>query len=157
MAGIQGSQASGIVFSIAMSGEYEDNEDNGEYIIYTGSGGRDSSSGSKKQTFDQTLDGRNLLLAKCCPVPIDLKNGSDAGDNWRNGVPIRVVRGSKSLRFSGSRSYGPSEGYRYDGVYKVVMYWPTKGTSGFKVWRFMLRRDDPSPTPWSIEDKYIVE
>lgn len=157
MAGIQGSQASGIVFSIAMSGEYEDNEDNGDYIIYTGSGGRDPSSGSKKQTFDQTLDGRNLLLAKCCPVPIDLKNGSDAGDNWRNGVPIRVVRGSKSLRFSGSRSYGPSEGYRYDGVYKVVMYWPTKGTSGFKVWRFMLRRDDPSPTPWSIEDKCIVE
>lgn len=41
--------------------------------------------------------------------------------------------------------------HRYDGIYKVVKYWQAKGKSGFKVWRYLLRRDDPIPAPWTKE------
>ena len=37
---------------------------------------------------------------------------------------------------------------RYDGIYRVVKYYPEKGQSGFIVWKFLLRRDDPAPAPW---------
>ena len=36
---------------------------------------------------------------------------------------------------------------------QVVKYWPNKGKSGFLVWRFLLRRDDPTPAPWTREGK----
>ncbi|KAI9248047.1 hypothetical protein BDA99DRAFT_542766 [Phascolomyces articulosus] len=43
---------------------------------------------------DQTIEERNLLLAKCCAAPfVDIIHGADVGDNWRQGVPIRVIRG----------------------------------------------------------------
>lgn len=46
--------------------------------------------------------------------------------------------------------------YRYDGIYKVVKYYPATGKSGFCVWRYLLRRDDPSPAPWTKEGKNII-
>nr|KAF6332311.1 ubiquitin like with PHD and ring finger domains 2 [Pipistrellus kuhlii] len=34
----------------------------------------------------------------------------------------------------------------------VVKYWPEKSTShGFLVWRYLLRRDDDEPAPWTSE------
>ena len=39
------------------------------------------------------------------------------------------------------------------GLYKVVKYWPEKGKKGFIVWRYLFRRDDPSPAPWTEEGK----
>ena len=39
----------------------------------------------------------------------------------------------------------------------MVKYWPAKGKSGFIVWRFMLRRDDPSPAPWTEEGQQRME
>ena len=47
--------------------------------------------------------------------------------------------------------------FRYDGIYKVVKYWPQKGQSGFLVWRYLLRRDDPVPAPWTKEGKKRIE
>lgn len=32
---------------------------------------------------------------------------------------------------------------------QVVKYWPEKGKSGFLVWRYLMRRDDPTPAPWT--------
>lgn len=46
---------------------------------------------------------------------------------------------------------------RYDGIYKVLKYYPEKGESGFIVWRFLLRRDDPTPAPWTKEGKKRIE
>lgn len=43
--------------------------------------------------------------------------------------------------------------YRYDGIYKVIKYYPEAGISGFTVWRFVLRRDDPTPAPWTAQGK----
>jgi len=39
----------------------------------------------------------------------------------------------------------------------VVKYWPEKGKSGFIVWRYLLRRDDPSPAPWTKAGKRRIE
>lgn len=47
--------------------------------------------------------------------------------------------------------------YRYDGIYKVVKYYPKHGANGLLVWRFLLRRDDPEPAPWTEEGKRIIE
>ena len=38
-------------------------------------------------------------------------------------------------------------------MYKIVRYWPEKGQSGFLVWRYLLRRDDPDPAPWTAAGK----
>ncbi|OCT97355.1 hypothetical protein XELAEV_180095804mg, partial [Xenopus laevis] len=39
----------------------------------------------------------------------------------------------------------------------VVKYWPEKGKSGFLVWRYLLRRDDYEPAPWSKEGKERIK
>ena len=50
-----------------------------------------------------------------------------------------------------------NETYSCAGIYKVVKYWPAKGQSGFIVWRYLLRRDDPSPAPWTDEGIKRIE
>ena len=50
---------------------------------------------------------------------------------------VRNHKGSKTSE------YAPEEGNRYDGIYKVVKYWPEKGKTGFIVWKYLIRRDDP--------------
>jgi len=32
-----------------------------------------------------------------------------------------------------------------------VKYWPEIGKCGFLVWRYLLRRDDVEPAPWTSE------
>ncbi|KAI9027505.1 PUA-like domain-containing protein [Phycomyces nitens] len=159
IAGISGSQTLGFVVSIVMSGEYPEDEDHGDEFFYTGSGGRNGH--DPTQTFDQDLTRSNLLLAKSCKVKLNLISGGDSGDNWQEGAPIRVVRGynlSKNAQKSGrvEKSFGPNQGYRYDGIYKVTRYWPERGYTGHRVWRFHLRRDDPSPAPWTVEGKAFI-
>lgn len=53
--------------------------------------------------------------------------------------------------------FAPEEGIRYDGIYKVVKYWPEKGKSGFIVWKYLFRRDDSEPAPWTEEGKKRIE
>ena len=65
-----------------------------------------------------------------------------------------MVRNWKGKKHS---EYAPEEGNRYDGIYKVVRYWPSKGKSGFIVWRYELRRDDPCPAPWTEEGRRKIE
>ena len=40
---------------------------------------------------------------------------------------------------------------------KVVKYWQEPGASGFKVWRYLFRRDDDEPAPWTKEGKANIE
>ena len=155
VAGIAGSGKSGCI-SIVLSGGYEDDKDDGEEFTYTGSGGRDLS-GNKRtapQSSDQTLEKGNEGIARSCYAKFDDKNGGDAGEDWKKGHPIRVVRGYKGKKHS---KFAPEEGCRYDGIYKVVKYWPQKGQAGFIVWRYLFRRDDPAPAPWTSEGKKRIE
>lgn len=115
-AGISGGQKEG-ADSIVVSGGYEDDSDYGNVIIYTGHGGR--SNETKKQVADQQLTRGNLALSKSC---ID-------------GLPVRVIRGAHK-----GSLFGPEEGYRYDGLFIVEKYWKEEGISGYKVWRYQLRK-----------------
>lgn len=78
VAGIAGQSAYGSQ-SVALSGGYEDDEDHGEWFLYTGSGGRDLSGNkrtNKLQSFDQKFENMNEALRVSC----------------RKGYPVRVVR-----------------------------------------------------------------
>ncbi|XP_030761306.1 E3 ubiquitin-protein ligase UHRF1-like [Sitophilus oryzae] len=150
VAGIHG-QESDCAYSIVLSGGYEDDIDYGNEFFYTGSGGRDLS-GNKRtsnQSFDQELTRTNKALALNCNAPFNDKEGAEATD-WKSGKPVRVVRSYKLAKHS---KYAPEDGYRYDGLYKVVKYYPEKGKSGFMVWRYFLRRDDPALAPWEENAK----
>lgn len=122
---------------------------------FVGAGGRDLSGNKRtaEQSFNQILDKTNLALAFSCDCKVDKEKGGEAR-NWRKGKPIRVVRSEKLKKHS---SFAPDEGCRYDGIYKVVKYWPEKGRSGFIVWRYLFRRDDESPAPWTKEGKAWIE
>ncbi|MEJ1269824.1 ubiquitin-like containing PHD and RING finger domains 1 [Cricetulus griseus] len=147
-------------------------QDNGNFFTYTGSGGRDLS-GNKRtagQSSDQKLTNTNRFVEEArhcaeCAGPMCFSCGSRAlalncdnvisekgaeAKDWRQGKPVRVVRNMKGGKHS---KYAPAEGNRYDGIYKVVKYWPEKGKSGFLVWRYLLRRDDTEPGPWTREGK----
>ncbi|WP_420149923.1 YDG/SRA domain-containing protein [Spirosoma sp.] len=113
-AGISGSQTEG-ADSIILSGGYEDDEDYGDIIIYTGHGGRSQATGL--QVADQQLTHQNVALTVNC----------------QRELPVRVIRGQ-----SQKSAFSPVAGYRYDGLYRVDSYWQEKGLSGFLVWRFRL-------------------
>ena len=128
-AGISGTEADA-ADSIVVSGGYEDDEDQGDVIVYTGAGGRDQKSG--RQVADQELSGSNLALAL---------SGTE-------GLPVRVVRGAR-----GDPRYSPKTGYRYDGLFRVEDFWDKTGRSGFRVvmYRLVKLATEPaavlSPTP----------
>jgi putative restriction endonuclease len=122
MAGISGSEREG-ADSIVLSGGYEDDEDLGDEIIYTGHGGRDSETGT--QVTHQRLTRGNLALAY----------------SSLNGLPVRVIRGAAL-----DSPYAPRSGYRYDGLYLVEDYWQEPGRSGFRVWRYRLIKLPSIPT-----------
>ncbi|KAL2478962.1 E3 ubiquitin-protein ligase [Forsythia ovata] len=121
--------------SVVISGGYEDDEDHGEWFIYTGSGGRDLSGNrrtNKAQSFDQEFkDGNQALRISCY-----------------KGYPVRVVRSEKDKR----SSYAPEKGYRYDGVYRVEKCWRKAGKQGFKVCRYLFVRCDNEPAPWTSDE-----
>ncbi|KAL0385269.1 UNVERIFIED_CONTAM: E3 ubiquitin-protein ligase ORTHRUS 2 [Sesamum radiatum] len=116
-------------------GGYEDDEDHGDWFLYTGSGGRDLSGNkrtNKIQSFDQTFEKFNEALRVSC----------------RKGYPVRVVRSHKEKR----SSYAPQEGVRYDGVYRIEKCWRKAGIQGFKVCRYLFVRCDNDPAPWTSDD-----
>ncbi|KAI3501907.1 hypothetical protein L1887_29935 [Cichorium endivia] len=121
--------------SVALSGGYEDDEDHGEWFLYTGSGGRDLSGNkrtNKTQSFDQKFDKSNEALRVSC----------------KKGYPVRVVRSHKEKR----SSYAPEKGVRYDGVYRIEKCWRKPGIQGFKVCRYLFVRCDDDPAPWTSDE-----
>ncbi|XP_026178762.1 E3 ubiquitin-protein ligase UHRF1 [Mastacembelus armatus] len=154
VAGIHGRSNDG-AYSLVLAGGYEDDVDDGNEFTYTGSGGRDLSGNKRtaEQSCDQTLTHMNRALALNCNVPVNDKHGAES-KNWKEGKPVRVVRSCKGRKHS---KYCPEEGNRYDGIYKVVKYWPDKGKSGFLVWRYLLKRDDDEPAPWTRDGKERIK
>uniref|UniRef100_A0A8C7ZAD0 E3 ubiquitin-protein ligase UHRF n=1 Tax=Oryzias sinensis TaxID=183150 RepID=A0A8C7ZAD0_9TELE len=154
VAGIHGRSNDG-AYSLVLAGGYEDDVDDGNEFTYTGSGGRDLSGNKRtaEQSCDQTLTHMNRALALNCNVPVNDKRGAES-KNWKEGKPVRVVRSCKGRKHS---KYCPEEGNRYDGIYKVVKYWPDKGKSGFLVWRYLLKRDDDEPAPWTRDGKERIK
>ncbi|KAK7046694.1 PUA-like domain-containing protein [Favolaschia claudopus] len=125
IAGISGTKAEGGAFSIVLNEGYEDDEDRGNEIIYTGEGKGKPEEGQeripgKKQQGDQDMKSRgNAALQK----------------NVESGLPVRVIRGP-----NGNLKYSPLQGYRYDGLYDVKEAYIEKGEAGFKMCKFRLER-----------------
>lgn len=116
-AGISGSTTEG-ADSIVVSGGYEDDEDYGDYLIYGGQAGFDPN--TKQQNEDAELSRGNLALVV----------------SYNKGLPVRVTRGLGSTR---------QHTYRYDGLYLVERWWVDRGKSGFRIYRFALRKVDDKP------------
>ncbi|XP_062199482.1 E3 ubiquitin-protein ligase ORTHRUS 2-like [Phragmites australis] len=135
VAGIAGQSTYGAQ-SVALSGGYEDDEDHGEWFLYTGSGGRDLSGNkrtNKEQSSDQKFEKLNAALRISC----------------LRGYPVRVVRSHKEKR----SSYAPESGVRYDGIYRIEKCWRKIGIQGkFKVCRYLFVRCDNEPAPWTSDD-----
>ncbi|GJE86087.1 YDG/SRA domain-containing protein [Phanerochaete sordida] len=130
-------------YSVALSGGYEDDVDDGEAFTYTGAGGRDLKGTKNKpknlrtapQSSDQTFENKsNQALLKS----VETKK------------PVRVIRGFK-LR----SPYAPPEGYRYDGLYTVEKAWQEPGlnTKGYLVCKYLLKRIPGQPPLPRYEDR----
>ncbi|HEY9643571.1 MAG TPA: YDG/SRA domain-containing protein [Coleofasciculaceae cyanobacterium] len=130
VAGISGTESEG-ADSIVLSGGYEDDEDLGDEIVYTGHGGRDQDTG--RQVANQKLSRGNLALAK----------------SKLQGLPVRVIRGSTH-----KSDNSPPTGYRYDGLYRVEDYWQEKGRAGYYIWRYRLVKiiEDKISTPSKVTE-----
>ncbi|KAI9781758.1 MAG: hypothetical protein M1839_005751 [Geoglossum umbratile] len=156
VSGIAGSVNKGGAVSIVIAAGYPEDEDHGNWFMYTGSGGKDLKTKNRRtgeQTFDQELTKANLALAATCDSLVS-KNGGVA-KNWRNSKGIRVVRSDKLRKHH--PQYAPELGNRYDGIYKIVRYFPEIGKSGFQVYRYEFRRDDPTPAPWTKQGKIRIQ
>ena len=140
VAGIAGQSSVGAQ-SVVLSGGYEDDKDEGEWFLYTGSGGRDLSGNkrtNKVQSFDQTFTAMNQALKLSC----------------ERGLPVRVVRSHKEKR----SAYAPStdQPVRYDGIYRIVKCWRKKGAQGLLMCRYLFVRCDNEPAPWSSDGTIIT-
>jgi putative restriction endonuclease len=114
-AGITGRAKAGAE-SIVVKGAYRDDEDYGDYVIYTGAGGRDDR--TKRQIADQDINNRfNAALVK----------------SHLEGLPVRVIRGVGT-----DAPYAPEAGYRYDGIFRVTDHWGKTGEDGFGIVQFRL-------------------
>ncbi|SEW35226.1 putative restriction endonuclease [Chitinophaga sp. YR573] len=132
-AGIDGNAKEGVA-AIVLSGGYEDDEDLGDEIIYTGAGGNDPN--TRKQIKDQTWDKGNAGLR----LSMD------------QGLPVRVIRG-----YSHKSEFSPATGYTYAGLYSVVDSWEENGKSGFKICRFRLEycgKNKERNLPETLELRY---
>uniref|UniRef100_A0A383VGC2 RING-type E3 ubiquitin transferase n=1 Tax=Tetradesmus obliquus TaxID=3088 RepID=A0A383VGC2_TETOB len=136
VAGIAGQSNRGAQ-SVVLSGGYEDDHDEGEWFLYTGSGGRDLSGNkrtNKTQSFDQEFENMNKALKLSC----------------LRGLPVRVVRSFKEKR----SSYAPpvETPVRYDGLYRILRCWRKKGAQGFLMCRYLFVRCDNAPAPWTSDE-----
>ncbi|KAL5990239.1 Histone-lysine N-methyltransferase member suvh2 [Asimina triloba] len=114
--GVRSSNGEPIATSIIVSGGYEDDEDKGDVIIYTGHGGR---AGKQMQhSVHQQLQGGNLALER----------------SRYYGIEIRVIRGFKWENSPTGKIYV------YDGLYRIVDCWLDVGRSGFGVYKYRLLR-----------------
>ena len=116
MGGIWGRETEGSC-SIVISGGYEDDVDELDYIYYTGQGGQDRPGGNQVEDQEFVRGNKGLQLS------------------MEYNLPVRVTRGFQVKN-------GPKEGYRYDGLYYVKDFERIKGKSGFYICRFHLVSED---------------
>ncbi|KAF9530823.1 PUA-like domain-containing protein [Crepidotus variabilis] len=124
-AGIAGSSLVKGAQSIALSGRYEDDIDNGDIIFYTGTGGQEVLSARDKA--------RGRIPRQEVPQTFANQLNAALRVNKELGTPVRVLRGANK-----HSPYAPSEGYRYDGCYLVQTAEIAVGRSGFNICRYKL-------------------
>ncbi len=99
--GIRGAGAE----SVLLTGGYEDDEDHGDLIVYTGQGGRDPETG--RQSADQQFTGLNQSLAT----------------NVESGNPVRVIdRTDSGYRYRGMYSVASAKQARGKSGFLICRY-----------------------------------
>ncbi|KAF7824801.1 histone-lysine N-methyltransferase, H3 lysine-9 specific SUVH1-like [Senna tora] len=105
-----------LALSIVSSGEYDDNADDENVLIYSGQSGNFGK--KEKLVADQKLQRGNLALDR----------------SSRRHNEVRVIRGVKDAFNQNSKVY------IYDGLYKIQDSWIEKGKSGSGVFKYKLVR-----------------
>ncbi|MFI8810015.1 MULTISPECIES: YDG/SRA domain-containing protein [unclassified Streptomyces] len=124
--------------AIVLSNGYEDDVDNWGEITYTGAGGKPRD--STRQTSDQNWENKGNASLRRSRI---------------QGNPIRVIRGS-----AGDSDYSPPEGYRYDGLYRILRDWVEVGQSGFEICRFKMCRladEEQELTPFERQVQDVLD
>ncbi|KAL6002241.1 Histone-lysine N-methyltransferase member suvh2 [Asimina triloba] len=133
VAGTRRTNGEPIATSIIVSGGYEDDEDSGDMIIYTGHGGKEV--GNMRHSVHQKLEGGNLGLER----------------SRHYGIEVRVIRG---IKCDGSPT---GRVYIYDGLYRVLEYWLDIGKSGFGVYKYKLLRIEGQPDMGTVVRRFAEE
>nr|KYP59963.1 Histone-lysine N-methyltransferase, H3 lysine-9 specific SUVH1 [Cajanus cajan] len=115
-----------LAVSIVSSGEYDDDAEDSDVIIYTGQGGNFFK--KDKHTIDQKLHRGNLAL--------------DRSSRQHN--EVRVIRGMRDGANPNSKIYV------YDGLYKIQDSWIEKAKGGGGVFKYKLIRTPGQPSAFSV-------
>ncbi|KAL1338685.1 hypothetical protein HN51_033292 [Arachis hypogaea] len=115
-----------IAISIVSSGEYDDEAEDNDVIIYTGQGGNFNK--KDKHVTDQKLERGNLAL--------------DRSSRQRN--EVRVIRGIRDGANPNSKIYV------YDGLYKIQDSWVDRAKSGGGVFKYKLVRVPGQPSAFAV-------
>jgi euchromatic histone-lysine N-methyltransferase len=115
-----------LAVSIVSSGEYDDEAEDGDVIIYTGQGGNFNK--KEKHVSDQKLHRGNLAL--------------DRSSRTHN--EIRVIRGIKDAVNPNSKIYV------YDGLYKIQDSWVEKAKGGGSLLKYKLIRVPGQPSAFAV-------
>lgn len=116
-----------LAVSIVSSGGYDDNNEDGDVLVYSGQGGNLNNVRDKEVT-DQKLERGNLALEK----------------SLHRGNEVRVIRGLRDQTTVAGKIYV------YDGIYKIQESWVDKGKAGFDVFKFKLVRVPGQPEAFTI-------
>lgn len=116
MRGICGDAERG-AYAISVSGEYEEDRDEGDLLYYSGEGADKSTNPNQ---FPRRATNDSLVAS------------------WQTGRPVRVLRSSP--RDGHQHHYSPPCGTRYDGLYEVVGVQERHNTKGGLYQRFKLQR-----------------
>ncbi|MFJ7135987.1 YDG/SRA domain-containing protein [Streptomyces fungicidicus] len=128
--------------AIVLHGGYVDDEDNWEWIRYTG-----ASEGKDKDSTGRLLRSQSWSYQDNAALQL----------SYERGHPIRVIRGYK-----GDPRYSPSNSYRYDGLYEITEVrtasskQPAPDGSPIDICQFDLKRlPEPSQAQTPVERHLI--
>ncbi|KAG8055033.1 hypothetical protein GUJ93_ZPchr0001g32458 [Zizania palustris] len=128
-----GDEDDSVAICIIAAGVYENNDDDTDTLVYSGSGGI---SKNNEDRHDQKLERGNLALERS----LSRKN------------VIRVVRGYKDPACLTGRVY------IYDGLYKIQESWKEKTKTGIDCFKYKLQREPGQPdgvAVWKISQRWI--
>ncbi|KAG2110938.1 PUA-like domain-containing protein [Suillus discolor] len=141
--GIHGTKELG-AFSIVVSGQYQDDKDEGDTIYYTGSGVY-SQSGLRKLYANLESSGGHEPGDRTREQIRD-QEWTDFGNeallkSSETGKPVRVIRG-----YELESEFAPWEGFRYDGLYICKRAWKEKNRDGhYVICRYLMERVQGQP------------
>lgn len=133
--------------SILLAATAESDVDNGSEVYFTGI--------LKNYAQNDIQQHYLILLILVGAVIINGKTRRKSHSSWKvlrgtqammtsciRNLPIRIIRSSRL-----KSTYAPPNGFSFDGLFKVAMYWEEPSKNGQSVWRFKLLGAPPASHP----------